>query len=311
MMKKVQNILFVCLFFASNLFLFFYLNYSVIETRQMLIANRLYTTWHTDLIDGVDKDLLDYIHYLPNNSRIFLEHDYHGTIRTMYQKGDWHPPLLSGVGFNADIDSLQAMVGVGLIDDMINEGLIKINGIVYEVVGMLGTTYPSPVDDLIILNQNKAGLPIERVVVDTNRPISMNQISEIFGSELSSERQYFFSGIVNSDIFSQLIFLNVLMIMMIVTILSTYLYSISKHKLDIVKNILGYKRRLVFLQNSSSLVLIFICSLIPVVLMDFLLGNGALDLYYTIYPIKLTAIFLIYSAIFSFQLNRKEIDSDV
>lgn len=109
-MRKIhkQGLIF-SLFFAINLFTFFYLNYTVVESSQLLISNRLYSTWNIVLQD-LDLNVDQLGGQLPNGSRVFFEHSEDGNLRSIYQKGDWPLPLVSGQSFDLNIDRPQALV---------------------------------------------------------------------------------------------------------------------------------------------------------------------------------------------------------
>ena len=284
------------LFLAINLFFFFYLNYTVVERLQMLISNRLYCTWNLVLQDS-DLDINQISEQLPNGSRAFFEHTEDGNLRFVYQKGDWKLPLVSGHSFDSNVDLPQALVGINVKNNLENEDYIVFGDIKYEVVGILGTNYPSSLDNLTLINKINETLPIERVVIDTENPRDIENVAQLFNVSVFNENRAL-SRFLNSDIFKQLIMINVVIILVILIVISGYLYFNLYKKNDYVLYLLGNSKLNIMKRNIARLTVAFLSSFIMILLIDLGIGNQVVFKYFTRYILILLLIYISYCSCF-------------
>jgi len=159
---------------ATQIFLLFYFHYTNAQQTQMLVSNRLYSTWNVVLAQS-DLGVSEIYAKLPSNSRMFLEHDTHGNVRTL-----WQPPLVSGVFFDSTGSRPQAVVGINIFENLDDATVFTIEGYTYEVVGILGAGFPSALDHLVLLNTVDNSLVVERIVPDSTQPAVMNQVIDDF-----------------------------------------------------------------------------------------------------------------------------------
>ena len=221
MSKNKKYVWMFMLFLAMNFFLLFYQNYAVIETRQMFISNRLYSTWSAVLTD-IHIQLEEINEYLPEGGRIFIEHTDDGNIRSFYQNGNWMPPMMSGKFFIPNTRTPQAVIGTGVKSNL-EDAYITVGDVRYEIVGVLGAGYPSPLDHLVLLNDINNTLPVERIVIDTDHISDIKSIDQSFKVQSNNESQAI-ERFLNSNTFQQLVVINVSIISLLLITIAGFLY---------------------------------------------------------------------------------------
>ena len=282
------------LFLMMNLFLFFYLHYRTIEREQMFISNSLYSTWNVVLRDS-DLDSSNLLSYIPNDGRLFFEHDTTGRIRSFYQHSNWQPPLIEGDFFDESDDNLQAVVGIHVLQNLENINLFEIAGRYYEIVGILGAAYPSPLDHLVLLN-NGDNLPTARIIVDANNPRALNELIDQFEILTVNENQAIMR-FLNSNRFDQFITLNVWTILGVLTAVSAFICFDLFKRTYAVFSLIGYEKAKVFKQQVFVISSLFLMSMISVVISHFIFGKQFVMSSVLNYLIILVLVLLCYTCI--------------
>ena len=309
MIKIQKYILFYILFLVMNLFLFFYLNYRVVEREQMYISNGLYSSWNVVLQDS-NLSLEEIRQYMPNESRLFLEHTSDGNVRTFYQKGNWQPPLISGTFFELDDNLPQAVVGNNVKRSLGTNNYFNIEDVDYEIVGILGTSFPSPLDNIILLNDIDNSLFVERIVMDTSRGSDIDLIVQEFEVLNINENQAL-ARFLESDILNQLININVIIISSLLIAILSYLYNSINIKNDRIFNLMGRKKIEIFMQHILTLSCLFLGSFLIVLIIDFVIGNKVLLQYSRFYLVVLFLILTAYGLIFISNTKKKGAACDI
>jgi len=267
MSKEKKWIITLGLMFIVQMFLLFYFRYISAQQTQMFVSNRLYSTWNAVLSSEYIN--LEYIYSkLPNNSRMFFEHNETGSIRTFYQNDNWMPPMTDGVFFDLDdLETAQAVVGIHILEDLEYAPYFTIEDYTYTVVGILGTDFPSPLDHLVLLNDIGNSLPVMRIVLDSDQPAVVDQLIENFDVITINENRAL-ERFLDSNIFDQLIHINVTMIFIFLVIFISYSYFNFFKQRDYISFLLGELRFKLLANNLLALTFLFGFSLILTFLID-------------------------------------------
>jgi len=282
------------LFFLMNLFLFFYLHYRNVEREQMFISNGLYSTWNIVLRDS-NFDESEILSYLPNDGRLFFEHDDTGRIRSLYRRSDWKPSLIEGTFFDDDYAGLQAVVGSNVLQNLANGNYFEIAGFYYEIIGTLGVEYPSPLDHLVLLN-NRDELPVVRIVVDAENPSSLREVTSQF-EVLTVNINQAMTRFLNSNRFDQLISLNVWAVLGILVGVSAYICFDLFKKTYTVFSLLGYEKVKIFRKQVLAINVMYFLSISSVLISHLIFDINFVNSSLHIYLIVLIAILIFYSFI--------------
>ena len=277
-----------------NLFLFFYLHYRRIEKEQMFISNGLYSTWNVVLRDA-DLGESEILPYLPNDGRLFFEHDITGRLRSFYQNSNWQPPLVEGDFFDEKYGGLQAVVGIHVLQNMENDDYLEIDDHYYEVIGVIGVSYPSPLDHLVLLN-NRQDLPVVRIVADSDNPRALNEVPSQF-EVLTVNVNQAMTRFLNSNRFDQLISLNVWAILGVLLGVSAYICFDLFKKTYAVFSLVGYARSKIFRQQAFVICGLFLVSMISVLIPHLIIEDGFVISSLFSYFIVLISILLFYALI--------------
>lgn len=176
-----KDIIFILLFLLLYIVYYFFLLYVDKQEKFNELSNRFYTTHHQVL---VDHGAIKWVNtpFSPSGYRLFLE--YNDTYRFFIDHhSEWSPPMESGRFFGAEETKPVAVVGREMADTIRESNGIKqisFHGQKYEVVGMIGAPFASPIDYLILLYQPNdiPTLPDMRIIIDSERKSTVTEITE-------------------------------------------------------------------------------------------------------------------------------------
>ncbi|MCL2560343.1 MAG: hypothetical protein FWE07_07620 [Turicibacter sp.] len=299
MIKNKMGLILIPLIFLGILILS-YLNYTVSQERQMFIANRLYSTWSVELVEELELDQLT--ETLPRNSRVFLEHTAYGHVRTFYQNGNWVPPMMSGYFFNSDTSMYSAVVGKSHVAN--GETAIEINDTTYEIIGVVGSGYPSALDRLILLNTLPENVDVLNVIIDARRSSDMEEISNLFNIR---ERHSTYTALdfLNNHTLDEMIRTNIVLVMVISSFLLGYIYLMITERRRITLYLIGMSDFIILLKNSFELISLTLISFVVVIFIDVLVGYGITLMYWYFYGVLLILIIMMYIANYLFKCLAK------
>ena len=258
---------------ATMIFLMFfllisYLNYQVSQERQVLIGNRLYSAWSIELVE--EHSLGELIDWLPRNSRMFLEHSEDGNIRTIYQKDNWKPPMISGIFFNGGSASPLAVVGEYHANQ--NERYLEIGGISYEIIGVMGAGFPSTLDRLVLLNVRPESLPILNVVLDSRRADDFaNLMNEFQFQQRLTENTP--EELLGTFVLTRVVRQNMVILITLLSILLGYVFTQATKKENSVYYLMGWSHVKIFLKNAIELLSLTLKMFSLVFFLDFIIGQ--------------------------------------
>ena len=299
-MNRNKKIFFIGLPFLLGILMLSYLNYTVSRDRQILIANRLYSPWSIELIEDMIPNQL--IELLPKNSHIFFEHTSCGNIRSFYQQGNWQPPMHSGEFFNENSLEYSAVVGRHHLGN--DETTITIEGVSFEIIGILGTGYPSVLDHLILLNTRPEKMSIERVVIDTRRQTDMEKFNPSFRvTNLQLEGTAL--DFIENTTLNEVIRRNILIISAVLSYLIGYIYLKMIEQKTKVFELIGRTTFSILMTTSLEIAIISITCFSFVWLLDQLIGHGIVLYHGYLYGVLLVLIVISYQVNFSIKRLRK------
>ncbi|MFD1988881.1 ABC transporter permease [Paenibacillus nicotianae] len=173
LLKKDNILIFIILIFLF-LFLSIFQFYIHKQKTYEELSNNLYSNNASSLKITKNTESLDFNN---NNYRIFLEKN--NTFKYVLKNvGDWSPPLISGNFFKKD--ARQAVVGQEMKNRIINKQnnkYITYEGQNYKVVGIMGASFPSSIDYLILLNEPNIELSDEnKIVIDSEKKSIVKKI---------------------------------------------------------------------------------------------------------------------------------------
>ena len=234
MTKNIKYfITYLMAFFLGSLLLG-YFNYMVSQTEQMYIANRLYSNWSVPLEEQKWHELDNVIF---KNNRIFIEHNRLGTIRTLYSQDNWSPPLIQGRMFTEGEIGLKAVVGQEILNQL-DEGILLLHNMEFEVIGVLGAAFPSFLDQMALLNTLPDQLPIYNIVIDSVHSHYQRELREEVG--MTNESGHLFDDAMEENhIFTRAITVSIKIITTLLSIILGSGYFIFHHSSFNVNIFLG------------------------------------------------------------------------
>jgi len=232
---------------------------------------------------------------MPNDVRLFFEHDPTGRIRSFYQHSNWKPPLIAGNFFDEGYSDLQAVVGANVLQNLEDDAYFEIAGRYYEIIGTLGITHPSSLDHLVLLNNND-GLPAVRIIADADNPSSLNRVTNQFEVLTVNENQAL-ARFLNSNRFDQLVSLNVWAILSVLVGVAAYICFDLFKKTYAVFSLIGYARTKVFKQQVLIISGIFFMSMTSVLISHLIFEEKFMINSLLIYLAVLISILLSYTFI--------------
>ncbi|WP_160037159.1 hypothetical protein [Paenibacillus sp. An7] len=162
-----KDIAFIFIFICLYSLCYCFLTYTGKQEKYHELSNELYTNHHAVLITKKDNsELIKQIS--KSNYRVFLE--YNNSYRLLLEnKGNWSPPIVSGSFFTKNDVENKAVVGKEMqkyIEEVKGKKYISFQGENYEVSGIMGASFASSIDYLILLNN-----PIKNQIDDNTKII--------------------------------------------------------------------------------------------------------------------------------------------
>lgn len=189
---RKKDIVFILIFIGFYLLLHLFQIYTTKQENFNQLSNQLYSNYHSTFVTSDDftwpEDL-----FSTSNCRVFLE--YNKTFRSLVvNNGEWSPPMISGHFFSKNDYKAEAVVGREIMEYVykINEKqYISFQGVEYEVTGIMGASFASSTDYLVLLNiPNKYQVPSNsRIILDSDSKgtvMEMNKKLTTFQSSLKS-----------------------------------------------------------------------------------------------------------------------------
>ena len=286
--------------FLLGILILSYLNYTIGQERQMFIANRLYSTWSVELTE--DLEFQQIIEKLPQNSHVFFEHASNENIRTFYQRGNWSPPMTSGYFFNNDTSKYSAVVGEHYVRN--GETTIEIEGVVHQIIGIMGAGYPSALDRLVLINTFPSELPIKNIIIDAKNAKNMEAIHDLFNVQERHQEETALDFLDNHAL-NFAIRQTVILISIVLSFLLGYIHLVFTEKKITALYLIGKSNLTIILRNILELFLLTIGSFVLVFLIDVIFGYQAILLNWHLYALLLILILFAYLANYSLKLAVK------
>jgi len=268
-MKKqrflVSNLLILC----TYLLLIFVSEYQKQQDKLFFESNDLYSTDHLFVKEPFQTIVKDKFNTSTDLSVfISLESKNNDEVRGYFSKNysDAHFPIKKGSFFSTS-NSKEALIGKDVATVSENDcTYYEYNNVKYKVIGYLGITNPSFLDDSVLINDSSLfNMPTTYLTIDGKKINTIYQ--DRFGKNNSYQNNMGLDRKVNSDYFSPLIYSLTLFIAIMCTILIAYLIFTDLKKENFIKYILGtatfttYKSNLFYLL-STCIIPVFFCLLI-------------------------------------------------
>lgn len=135
---------------------------------------------------------------LPHDSEYRIFQEVNDTYKYLLNNsGDWSPPLISGSFFNQSEKTKTAIVGKEMLNDLVTVDGVKyliFNNENYEVKGVMGASFASSIDYLVLLVDPELQMNNPRIVIDSD---SSNAVEKIM--KYIANSSYSFTLIDNSQ----------------------------------------------------------------------------------------------------------------
>lgn len=300
MVRIKKGVFFVVVFGLLFLFTFCILLYSQQQKRIDELSNQFYTKNHAVFLDS---DLNKWLK-IEADYRLFIE--YNDTFRYFYQHNDdWSPPVEKGRFFQPGEEGNKALVGREVQDQIyVKKGkeYIDFQEVMYEVIGIIGDSFQSHVDYLILLSSPQVPKsPSAQIVVDSDSYKHVKKIKESMENKYESvvEIEQSNRGIIksaSSGLFGNFFIISsILLSLFTVTFYLRYWYELELNKIN-----LHFLLGIPIIMTVKSLlikVVIYICLAIITSNVIFLIANPrfTIDRYLDMIIIQILA--LVYSII--------------
>ncbi|MBN3524504.1 ABC transporter permease [Paenibacillus apiarius] len=176
-----KDIIFTLLFLCLYIICYLFLTYIDKQERFNELSNGFYSNHHAVLINNGDNDWVE-TELSQSSYRLFIE--YNDTYRFFIDhSSDWSPPIESGRFFSHEEKKPVAVIGREMLEyskDSNGGKHISFNGESYEVIGIMGASFASPVDYLILLYQpgQTPLTPDMRIIIDSDHKSTVTEITE-------------------------------------------------------------------------------------------------------------------------------------
>lgn len=296
-LRKKDVVLFIVL---TGLFLFFYIFQTYLHKQEEFneLSNELYTNHHEVLINQGDDQWLK---ELPDsNYRIFAE--YNSTYRLLLKNtGEWSPPMISGHFFLETDQGLKAVVGNEMRKYVYEHGGIKYisyQGEEYEVTGVMGASFASSIDYLVLLfNPDFPSIPKNtRIIIDGDNESTVEELIEkvVSKNPLISRIESAQKGVSRTaevSFFNILLFVEMcILILFTITAFVRYWYEKERNTTRVLF-LLGISKRRIYQQIIFKSLLIVLFSSIITIFVIYIFGSFIL--FNLVQMILMTFIFLV------------------
>lgn len=244
-----KNIMFISLILALNILLMLVFKYKYSQKYIQELSNQFYST---NSIEFFDSNINKHFDILKSktNYRIFVELD--DTFRFFkYNDKNWSPPILEGEFFSLNTTEKTAVVGKNLLDIIQNlngSNVIKFNNEYYKVIGIMGESFPTKIDSLVLLTSDSPPqLNNAKIVIDSENKTLIkhlsNQLKSNYNITLLEKEDLGLNKLVKSDFFSKL-FVSITVLIVIFSICVYLRYWFEKQIAFLrVLNLLGFRRK--------------------------------------------------------------------
>lgn len=253
-----KNIIFISLILILNILLMLIFKYKHSQTYIQELSNQFYST---NSIEFFDSNINKHIDILKNetNYRVFVELD--DTFRFFkYNDKNWSPPMLDGEFFPLNTTEKTAIVGKDLVENIQNlngSDVIKFHDEYYKVIGIMGESFPTRIDSLVLLTSDSPPqLNNTKIVIDSNNKTLIKNLSNKLTSDynitLLEKEDIGLNKLVKSDFFSKLfVFITTLIVIFSIFVYIRYWFEKEITFLRVL-HLLGFRRKkitCIFLQN--------------------------------------------------------------
>lgn len=175
---KKKDFIFIVFFICLHFFAFSFLVYTFHQKQLSELSNGLYTKNYVIFNDNEPQKYIENLNK-NNNCRLFIEYD--NIFRFFIQKNNnWKPPMQKGSFFCENKKGRVAVVGKEMANHIKrynNIDYISFQGEDYEVIGIMGASFISKADYLILLQSEKIPTTNRmKIVIDGNSKFSINQM---------------------------------------------------------------------------------------------------------------------------------------
>lgn len=253
-----KNITFISLILILNILLMLIFKYKHSQTYIQELSNQFYST---NSIKFFDSNINKHIDILKNetNYRVFVELD--DTFRFFkYNDKNWSPPMLNGNFFPLNTTEKTAVVGKNLVEKIQNlngSDVIKFYDDYYKVIGIMGESFPTRIDSLVLLTSDSPPqLNNTKIVIDSDNKALIKKLSNKLTSDynvtLLEKEDLGLNKLVKSDFFSKLfVFITTLIVIFSIFVYLRYWFEKEIAFLRVL-NLLGFRRKkitYIFFQN--------------------------------------------------------------
>lgn len=242
MLRNKKGVFFIVVFTLLFLFSFSVILYSHQQKKIDELSNQFYTKNHVAFLDSDPNKWID----LPVGEldyRIFIE--LNDTFRFFYQNNDtWSPPIEEGRFFLPGETGNKALIGKEMQDQIFKENgveYIDFQGNMYEVLGIIGDSFQSHADYLILISSKEIPKTTNvKVIIDSDDSQSVKEITAYMIEEYENIKEIEQSnrGVTrsaSSNIFSKFFIMNsILLVIFSVTFYLRYWYEIELDKITLL-----------------------------------------------------------------------------
>ena len=253
---RKKDIVFILIFIGFYLLSYLFQIYTDKQESFNQLSNQLYSNHHSTFVTNGEftwpEDLFSKLNY-----RVFVEHN--KSFRSLLVNNEkWSPPMVSGHFFSKNDYEAKAVIGKEMLEYVykINEKqYISFQGVDYEVTGIMGASFASSTDYLVLLNTpNKNQVSSNsRIILDSDSKstvIEMNKKLATFQSSLKpiESTNIGLSRTANIPfIYTLLVFEFYLLLLLSVIISIRYWYENLKDIINILY-LIGISKRKIYVQ---------------------------------------------------------------
>lgn len=233
MLHNKRGVFFIVVFTLLFLFSYSVILYSQQQKKIDEISNQFYTKNHAKFLDSEPEKWIN-LSKEGESYRIFIE--LNDTFRFFYQNNDtWSPPIEKGRSFLPGETENKALVGREMQDHIFKKNdldYIDFEGKLYEVVGIIGNSYQSPADYLILISSKEIPKTSNtKVILDSSKSQNVKKITSYMMKEYESliELEQNNRGLIrstSSNLFSKIFVTNsILLVIFCVTFYLRYWFE--------------------------------------------------------------------------------------
>jgi len=256
---KIEILMSLLMFFVLIIAYYAHVqNMLVLESNRLLTENAVRVriddggSPQLESLEGTNYRIFVILHEnIETNSRIYAFHT--------SMPGSWRPPMSEGTFFEEN-DTREAVVGRHVILEETANGYIYIfNEQAYEVIGFLGLTTPSLLDETVILNTSYYKLHASELVVDSD---NSGALTNVFEGE-SNHQVRGVLRLLEVDFFTPLILRYSQLISILTIVVIGYLYFLKTKEENMTRHLIGEGRISIFNRNIFYLCLKWLLFTLP------------------------------------------------